>query len=43
VLRQANHMLMLRDGTAVFVENWQQLEVAVTAPKRQAIRLAGAS
>ena len=43
VLRQANHILMLRDGTAVFLENWQQLEIAVKAPKRQAIRLAGVS
>jgi PrtD family type I secretion system ABC transporter len=46
VLRQANHMLMLKDGAAVFLQDWQQLGIAVAAPRRPAaaaIRLAGAS
>ncbi|MGH6900926.1 MAG: type I secretion system permease/ATPase, partial [Geminicoccaceae bacterium] len=28
VLRQADHMLMLKDGTGVFLESWQQLGLA---------------
>jgi PrtD family type I secretion system ABC transporter len=46
VLRQANHMLMLKGGAAIFLENWQQLGIAVAAPQQRvaaAIRLAGAS
>ena len=46
VLRQANHMLMLKDGAAIFLQDWQQLGIAVAAPRRPAaaaIRLAGAS
>ena len=27
ILRQADHLLMLKDGTAVFVETWQQLQL----------------
>ena len=46
VLRQANHMLMLKDGAAIFVRDWQQLGIAVAAARKPAatpIRLAGVS
>jgi ATP-binding cassette, subfamily C, bacterial exporter for protease/lipase len=46
VLRQAKHMLMLKDGAAIFLQDWQQLGIAVAAPRRPAtaaIRLAGVS
>jgi ATP-binding cassette subfamily C exporter for protease/lipase len=46
VLRQAKHMLMLKDGAAVFLQDWQQLGIAVAAPRRPAaaaIRLTGVS
>jgi hypothetical protein len=39
-------MLMLKDGAAIFLQDWQQLGIAVAAPRRPAaaaIRLAGAS
>ena len=40
ILRQTDHLLMLKEGTAVFVKNWQQLGVAVarsaTLPRRLA-------
>jgi PrtD family type I secretion system ABC transporter len=45
VLRQADHMLMLKDGAAVFLENWQQLGIqttAVASPATGSRRLAGA-
>jgi ATP-binding cassette subfamily C exporter for protease/lipase len=29
ILRQANHILMLRDGAATFVEDWQQLGIGI--------------
>jgi ATP-binding cassette, subfamily C, bacterial exporter for protease/lipase len=41
ILRQANHMLMLRDGAATFVEAWQQLGIEIAASASR--RLAGAS
>jgi ATP-binding cassette, subfamily C, bacterial exporter for protease/lipase len=46
ILRQANHMLMLRDGAATFVEGWQQLGVEIAAGRMPAVasrRFAGAS
>ena len=45
VLRQADHMLLLKDGAAVFLENWQGLGIQVAAgegPATPARRLAGA-
>jgi ATP-binding cassette subfamily C protein EexD len=34
VLRHSNHMLMLKDATAIFVENWQQhRSIPAQAPK----------
>jgi ABC-type protease/lipase transport system fused ATPase/permease subunit len=32
ILRQANHLLMLDQGTATFVQNWQQLAIQPAAP-----------
>jgi PrtD family type I secretion system ABC transporter len=46
VLRQANHLLMLTNGTATFVEAWQQLRIEMSAGRMPAIaprRFAGAS
>jgi ATP-binding cassette subfamily C exporter for protease/lipase len=34
VLRQTDHMLMLRDGSAVFLKDWQRLAIPVTALER---------
>lgn len=34
VLRQADNMLMLNDGTAVFLKDWQQLAIPVAAVER---------
>jgi ABC-type protease/lipase transport system fused ATPase/permease subunit len=44
VLRQADHMLMLKDGAAVFLKAWQQLGIGVAAPRAAALprRRAGA-
>jgi ATP-binding cassette subfamily C protein EexD len=44
ILRQADHMLMVKEGTAVFLKDWQQLAIGVAAapPGRPARRLAGA-
>jgi ABC-type protease/lipase transport system fused ATPase/permease subunit len=36
VLRQADHMLMLKEGTAVFLESWQRLGVQVAVARRGA-------
>jgi PrtD family type I secretion system ABC transporter len=37
ILRQANHLLMLRDGAAAFVEDWQELgKIAAMPPRRSA-------
>jgi ATP-binding cassette subfamily C exporter for protease/lipase len=36
VLRQADHMLMLKEGTAVFLESWQRLGVEVAVARRGA-------
>jgi PrtD family type I secretion system ABC transporter len=44
VLRQADHMLMLKDGGAAFLENWQELRIRVAAaasPTTTSRRLAG--
>jgi PrtD family type I secretion system ABC transporter len=32
ILRHTDHLLMLKDGTAVFLKNWQQLGLAVARP-----------
>jgi PrtD family type I secretion system ABC transporter len=40
ILRQTDHLLMLKDGTAVFLKNWQQLGVAVARPAVAPRRLA---
>jgi PrtD family type I secretion system ABC transporter len=37
ILRQADHMLMLKDGTAVFLKGWQQLEIGVAAARPAAL------
>jgi PrtD family type I secretion system ABC transporter len=45
ILRQADHMLMLKNGAAVFLENWQELGsqvAAIQAPATPSRRLAGA-
>lgn len=42
VLRQTDHMLVLKDGSAVFLKNWRQLAVPVAALEQPpARRLAG--
>jgi ABC-type protease/lipase transport system fused ATPase/permease subunit len=46
ILRQAHHMLVLRDGAATFVEAWQQLGIEISAARMPAIAprcFAGAS
>jgi ATP-binding cassette subfamily C exporter for protease/lipase len=45
VLRQTDHMLVLKDGSAVFLKNWQQLTIPVATlepPAAPSRRLAGA-
>jgi ATP-binding cassette, subfamily C, bacterial exporter for protease/lipase len=44
VLRQADHMLMLKDGTAVFLKAWQQLGIGLAAARPASLprRLGGA-
>jgi ATP-binding cassette subfamily C exporter for protease/lipase len=37
ILRQANHLLMLDQGTATFVQNWQQLAIQPAAPMAGAV------
>lgn len=39
ILRQANHMLMLRDGAVVFVKDWQQLGIEISAGRMPAVAL----
>ncbi|HZD11446.1 MAG TPA: ATP-binding cassette domain-containing protein, partial [Candidatus Binatia bacterium] len=36
ILRQAHHMLILKDGAANFVEAWQQLGVAISTGRMSA-------
>jgi ABC-type protease/lipase transport system fused ATPase/permease subunit len=43
VLRQASHMLMLKDGAAILLRDWQQLGIAVSGRPAAPIRLAGRS
>ncbi|MGH6913768.1 MAG: ATP-binding cassette domain-containing protein, partial [Geminicoccales bacterium] len=45
VLRQANHMVMLKDGAAVLVQDWQRLNIGIAGGHRPAVaqrRFAGA-
>ena len=37
ILRQANHLLMLNHGAAVFIENWQQLAIQPAQPMGRAM------
>jgi PrtD family type I secretion system ABC transporter len=40
ILRHTDHLLMLKDGTAVFLKDWEQLELAEARPAVAARRLA---
>jgi PrtD family type I secretion system ABC transporter len=42
ILRQTDHLLMLKDGTAAFLKNWQQLGLAAARPVTPPRRLAEA-
>jgi PrtD family type I secretion system ABC transporter len=37
ILRRADHLLMLKNGTAVFLENWQQLQIQAPRPMGGAV------